>query len=86
MMHWFGDMWPGAWLPMALFWLIPLGVILFLALRLLPSGRGTGAPPREESPLDILDQRFARGEVDLETYQSQRTALEAALGRRPPRS
>jgi putative membrane protein len=37
----------------------------------------TGA---QESPVEILDRRFARGEIDLETYQTHRAALIAARG------
>jgi putative membrane protein len=86
MMHWYGGMRPGAWLLMGLFWVILLGGILFLVLRLLPSGRDTRTWQHKENPLDVLDQRFARGEVDLETYQAQRAALEATPARTPPRS
>jgi putative membrane protein len=69
---------------MGLFWLVLLGVILFLVVRLLP---GTGTPdgdgrPPQDSPEDILDKRFARGEIDLETYQAQRAALAQARGKR----
>jgi putative membrane protein len=72
----------GAWMFMGLFWLVLLGVILFLVVRLLPgAGSGGGRPPAE-SPEDILDKRFARGEIDLETYQAQRAALAQARGRR----
>jgi putative membrane protein len=69
---------------MGLFWLVLLGVIIYLVVRLLPSG-GSGAgrpsgPPATETPEDILDRRFARGEIDLETYQVQRAALAKARG------
>ncbi len=75
--------WPFA---MGIFWLILLGVILYLVVRLLPAGgsgaagdHGSGSPARE-TPEEILDRRFARGEIDLETYQAQRAALAKARG------
>jgi putative membrane protein len=74
----------GAWVFMGLFWLVLLGVVLFLVVRLLP-GTGTGGAagrPPQDSPEDILDKRFARGEIDLETYQAHAAALAQARGMR----
>ena len=73
----------GGWLFMGLFWLVLFGLILFLMVRLLSTSgpAGTARPP-EETPEDILDKRFARGEIDLEAYQAQRAALAQARGRR----
>ncbi len=75
MMGWYnhGMGW-GAWLGMGAFWLVLLALIVFLIVRLLPSNdRSTGTPL--ESPEDILDRRFARGEIDEQTYAAQRAAL-----------
>lgn len=80
MMGWYGGgMGWGGWLMMGLFWLLLLAVIVFAVVRLLP-GSGPSGPHREstpgrESPEEILDRRFAQGEIDVETYQQQRTAL-----------
>jgi putative membrane protein len=74
MMGWYGNgMGYGVWMFMGLFWLVLIGAIVWLVVRLLPA-RAPGAPQRE-TPEEILDKRFARGELDLETYQAQRTAL-----------
>ena len=78
MMGWYGGgMGWAAWLGMGLFWLILLGLIVWLVLWLLP---GSGGPTRGagESALDILDRRLASGAIDLETWQAQRGALVAA--------
>ena len=76
MMGWYGaGMGWGAWLGMGLFWLVLLGVILYAVVRLLPSGRPAGRDRDQESPEEILDRRFARGEIDIEMYQAQRAAL-----------
>ena len=84
MMGWYGGgMGGGAWLLMGLFW---VALIVWLVVRLLPDRAATTAPPpsplppAQESPLDILDRRLARGEVDLETYRAQRAALLEARG------
>lgn len=83
MMDWYGHGvgWAG-WLFMGGFWLVLLGVILFLVVRLLPSPGGREPRARQESPEEILDRRFARGEIDIETYQTQRAALAHARGPR----
>jgi putative membrane protein len=84
MMGWYGaGMGWGGWVAMGLFWLVLLGVILYLVVRLLPAGSGGGTGrERPESPEEILDRRFARGEIDIETYQQQREALSAARGKK----
>ncbi|OJV76687.1 MAG: hypothetical protein BGO37_11720 [Cellulomonas sp. 73-92] len=82
MMGWYGMGTGWAWLGMGLFWLVLLGVILYAVVRLLPSGGASRGDRGPESPEDILDRRFARGEIDLETYQAQRAALRQARGDR----
>jgi putative membrane protein len=81
MMGWYsGGMAMGAWLSMGIFWLALLVLAGWLVVQLLPArgqptdGEGT------ESPEDILDRRFARGELDEHTYAVQRTALTAHRG------
>ena len=84
MMGWYGGgMGWAAWLGMGLFWLLLIGVIIFLVVRLLPSdgSQGVGGGKRE-TPEEILDRRFARGEIDIDTYRAQRAALEQARGAR----
>lgn len=77
---WYGGM-MGGWggmLGMGLLWIILLAVIIWAVVRLLPDRRaGTGAPDitPQETPEQILARRFARGEIDLETYQAQRDVL-----------
>jgi Predicted membrane protein (DUF2078). len=63
------------WFGMGLFWLILLGLIIWLVVRLLP---GSGSEPTRntgESALEILDRRLASGEIDTEAWQAQRAAL-----------
>jgi len=72
-----GGMGSLGWLGMGVFWLILLGLIVWLVVRLLPASgssntaaRGTG-----DSALDILDRRLANGQLDLGSWQGQRAAL-----------
>ena len=79
MMGWYGGgMGAFMWLGMGLFWLILLGLIVWLVIRLLP---GSSEPPTRtpgESAVEILDRRMANGEIDMGAWQAQRAALLAA--------
>ena len=84
MWHWgYGD--PGLWgivglVAMALFWV--LVTLIVLGIRWLvrsgggqAGGFGSGSAPRPDDPLEILRQRYARGEIDDEEYQRRRKLL-----------
>ena len=80
MMGWYGrGMGPLGWLGMGLFWLILLGLIVWLVIRLLPGSNGGTTRDTGRSALEILDRRLASGEIDLNTWQAQRAALLGAL-------
>jgi uncharacterized membrane protein len=53
-----------------------LGVIAVLGIAALLLSR-RGANPEGESPLDTLNRRFARGELDEQEYERRRRAIEA---------
>jgi len=79
MMGWYGGgMGSGAWLGMGVFWLALIGLIVWLVVRLLPGNTGETTSAGGRSALEILDQRLAGGEIDLETWQAQRGALLAS--------
>lgn len=85
MMDWYGGGFNGAapfmWIGMGLFWIVLIGLIVFLVVRLLPGSGAAGQPaatagPRtEESAEQILDRLFATGEIDEQTYRARRGAL-----------
>lgn len=53
-----------------------LAVLIVLAVRWLGDQNGGFNPKRRTDPLDILKERLARGEVDLEDYEARRKHLE----------
>jgi putative membrane protein len=60
---------------MVLFWGGLIAVVV-----LLVRGRGSGEEdrpaPRGRSAREILDERFARGEIDRDEYEDRRAALQ----------
>jgi putative membrane protein len=84
MMGWYGGGMGGfGLLGMGLFWLILLGLIVWLVTRLLPGSRDDQpAPSTGESAVEILDRRMANGEIDTQAWQSQRAALLTAQSER----
>jgi len=80
MMWWNNGLGWGGWIVMTLtmvaFWsLVVFGVIaIFRGDRERRSVR----PPGERDPEQILDERFARGEIDRDEYEARLDALRAA--------
>jgi putative membrane protein len=83
MMGWYGTgmMGLGGWLFMGLFWVALLVLVVWLVVRLLPS-RQRPTTGGQDSPEEILDRRFARGEIDEQTYAAQRAVLANTRGPR----
>lgn len=72
--YWYGSM----WLVMALFWIVVIAGVVWLALTLSrQQGRGGG----DGSALRILEERLARGDIDVEEYRARRSALEETARR-----
>lgn len=61
---------------MWIFWilLIVLAVVLTVGLAQRRAGIGSGA--RERTALDILKERYARGEIDREEFEQKRRDLD----------
>jgi putative membrane protein len=72
----FGGWGPGfGWIFMILIWfLIILGVV---ALVKSLFGYQGGSTSRQRTPLDILQERYARGEIDKDEYEEKKRDLEA---------
>ncbi len=79
----FGGMGWGGMVGMLLLWAVLIVVVVWAVTRLLPARRDGGiAQAGQETPEEILDRRFARGEIVVETYHAQRAALASARGER----
>lgn len=88
-MYWHEGMGYGGWwgLGMALLWLLLLAALALLVAWVArgagPGGSATGPTPHVDAhhgsttARRILDERFARGEVDEDTYRRSRDALRA---------
>jgi putative membrane protein len=65
-------------------WLAFLVVIVLLAWRVSTQGSGGRGARGDADPKAILDQRLARGEIDIEEYNARRTALRDDAERNRP--
>jgi putative membrane protein len=76
MMHWGGDFGMGfgfGWISMILFWgLIILGIVYLV--KILLGGSPTGAK-QNESAQEVLEKRFARGEMSKEEFEDSIAVL-----------
>jgi putative membrane protein len=82
---WGGMLWMGLGM---VFWAILLGLAIWLLVRWLARSNtytmppyAGGSPPSPPSALEILRQRYARGEIDAETYETMRAHLEKSAPR-----
>jgi len=68
-----GGMGFGPILWIGLFVILIVAIVTFTFRSISGVGR---SPPREKTPREILDERFARGEIDQSEYDSRRAELE----------
>ena len=81
MMGWYGDgMGWGGWIAMTLAMVVFWAVVVLAVVAIF---RGTSDPRRPSravrpDPLGILEERFARGEIDAEEYRARQSVLRDA--------
>ncbi len=77
MMGWAdGHGWMGfGWIFMVLFWVLIIVGIIALLRWLGISGKDTRDESRK-TPLEMLQERYARGEIEREEYEQKRRDLE----------
>mgnify|MGYP000365488980 CR=1 FL=1 len=65
------------WLGMALFWVV-LIVLVLAAVKYLTAGRRSNVSKNERKPdaMAVLEERYARGEINREEYLQKRDDLE----------
>ncbi len=81
--YWPYMMWDGGWHgwffgPIMMIVFIAVAVVVVVLLVRWLGGPGHGAVPYHppgKTPLDILKERFARGEIDKEEFEERRRAL-----------
>jgi len=71
-MHGYGGF---GWLIMIVFWAIIIAVIVLLVRWAMSSSLRFQSSPRENQAMKILDERYARGEIDREEYEQKRKDL-----------
>lgn len=86
--NWADALWMGFW---TVLWVVLLGLVLWGVMRLLARRPGASSAhvwriqSDEPSALEILNRRYARGELDTEDYEEMRAHLErVSLLREPP--
>jgi putative membrane protein len=90
MMMWgYNNGWPMFWMAFwNLLWLVLLGLLIWALVRWLvrsPTMGGFRHPSaRELDALEILRQRYARGEIDTTTFEQMCERLEASRERERP--
>jgi putative membrane protein len=78
MMGWYGNGGFGAsWMLMAAVWLLVLFALGWLVIRLVSGRHADQADSTGQTgtALELLDRRFALGEIDTDTYRTQRSVL-----------
>ncbi len=58
------------WTMMIVFWVVVVGLMVWAV-------RSTASTRRESDPIDILERRFALGEMDGDEYEKRRRTLES---------
>jgi len=70
-MHWM-EWYDNGWIMMGIGWMVVLGVIILVAIVL---GGHESSETKQKIALEILSQRYARGEISKEEFESKKTDL-----------
>ena len=66
----------GAWWGMGLFWLVVVGLAVWLAVYLTRKSDTGGSSGKDMDAILILKRRYARGEIDKKEYEEKLRDLE----------
>ena len=70
-MHWGMGL---GWLFFIAFWALVVAALVLVVKKLMSQTRTAGGPP-QQTPLEILQSRYARGEIEREEYEQKRRDL-----------
>lgn len=79
MMHWGGYGWDGGWLGwlwMVVWWILVIFLIIS-AIRWFSERTSQNGMVHGKSALEILKERYAKGEIEKKEYEEKRKALES---------
>ena len=70
----------GGWIMMTLAMVAFWGLVVFVVIALFRNSNNVESPDRRgpRDPKEILDERFARGEIDEDEYHARQAALHAS--------
>jgi putative membrane protein len=71
-MHGGGSGW---WIVGVPFMLLMMGGMMWMMMRGMGGGSSQESPAPSESPVEVLERRFAEGAISIEEYQARREAL-----------
>jgi putative membrane protein len=78
-----GHMGGGWWIVMMIWMVLFWGAVIFGVVWLARGGStGWSRAPRRETPLEILDRRFAEGAVSADDYHDRRDVITSGGARR----
>lgn len=80
MMWWYDGIGWGGWVVMTLIMVAFWSLVVFAVIAMFRGDRDsrTYQGPRGDDPMQILDERFARGDIDSDEYHARQDALRAA--------
>lgn len=73
MMYWYPGMGLYGWFLMVLWWAFI--IVAIVALIRWISSQGNGQDGASKTPLDILKERYARGEIDKKEFEQKKRDL-----------
>jgi uncharacterized membrane protein len=75
MPFWYGMWGPGSWFPVFPFGFMVLCMVVMGILMMAMMGMGPFRGRSHESALDILNERFASGDIDRSEYEEKRRTI-----------